>query len=67
VDNVVELLCDCWAEGGRSSGQMLLASGTCRRARVHPRLDGDEDVADLCFEDGSVARGVRFAAFAFAD
>jgi hypothetical protein len=52
---------------GQSLGQVLLRSGTWRRARVRARLIEGEEVADLCFDDGSVARGVPFTAFAFAD
>jgi hypothetical protein len=65
--NVVELLCDCWAEAARSPGQVLLPGGTWLRARVRPRLAQGEEVADLCFDDDTVARCVPFAAFAFAD
>jgi hypothetical protein len=58
------------AENGRME-QVVIAAGTRLQARVKPYVVesdlGPVEVADLFLEDGSVARGVRFAAFSFLD
>jgi len=45
--------------------------GTRQRAQVRPYVvetdDGPAEVADLFFQDGTAARGIRFASFAFID
>ena len=51
--------------------QLVIAAGTHVRARVKPYVVefdlGPVEVADLFLEDGSIARGVRFASFKFLD
>jgi hypothetical protein len=66
---------DWWAEIEPASSQplqqTLIHRGTQMRARIHPRIVDACGVpvesADLCFEDGSTALGVPYAAFTFAD
>ena len=49
----------------------VLQAGTRRRAQVRPHVvetdEGPVEVADLFFEDGTAARAVPFASFAFTD
>ena len=49
----------------------VIKEGTRLRAEIKPYVaeseDGPIEVADLSFEDGSIARAVRFAAFRFLD
>jgi len=51
--------------------QVLIQQGTRLRAQitpyVHESARGPIEVADLFLEDDTTARGVRFAAFRFAD
>jgi hypothetical protein len=51
--------------------RLVITAGTRLRARIAPRVietrQGPVEVADLHLEDGSVARGVRFASFNFLD
>jgi hypothetical protein len=51
--------------------RVVIKEGTRLSAAVKPYVsespDGPVEVADLTLEDGSVARGVRFAAFQFLD
>jgi hypothetical protein len=51
--------------------QVSVAKGTRLRAQIKPYVveapDGPAEVADLFFEDGSTARGVRFAFFSFVE
>jgi len=58
------------ADTGRME-QVVISAGTRVRARVKPYVVefdlGPVEVADLFLEDGSVARGVRFASFRFLD
>jgi hypothetical protein len=58
------------AENGRME-QVVIGAGTRLQARVKPYVVefdlGPVEVADLFLEDGSVARGVRFASFKFLD
>ena len=49
----------------------VITEGTRLHANIRPYVaespDGPIEVADLFFEDGSIARAVRFAAFRFLD
>jgi hypothetical protein len=73
--HVIEFVTDWLVEVERAPGrpleQVLIRRGARRCARVRPRvLEAGKwpvEVADLYFDDGTVARGVPFAAFAFAD
>jgi len=51
--------------------RVVIKEGTRLSATIKPYVsespDGPVEVADLTLEDGSVARGVRFAAFQFLD
>jgi hypothetical protein len=51
--------------------RVVIKEGTRMHARIKPYVaqspDGPVEVADLYFDDGSVARAVRFAAFRFLD
>jgi hypothetical protein len=51
--------------------RLVITAGTRLRARIAPRVietrQGPVEVADLHLEDGSIARGVRFASFNFLD
>jgi hypothetical protein len=51
--------------------QILIKPGTRLRARVRPyvveSMLGPVEAADLFLEDGTLARGVRFASFRFLD
>ena len=51
--------------------QLLIKHGTRLTAGIKPYVvetnRGPVEVADLILEDGSVARGVRFASFRFID
>jgi hypothetical protein len=51
--------------------RLVIAAGTRLRARIKPRVvetaQGPVEVADLYLQDGSLARGVRFASFQFLD
>jgi hypothetical protein len=51
--------------------QVVIKPGTRLRAHVKPHVVesalGPVEVADLFLEDGSVARGVRFASFSFVE
>ena len=51
--------------------QVVIRPGTRLQARIRPFVVesdfGPVEVADLFFEDGSVAHGVRFASFSFLD
>jgi hypothetical protein len=55
----------------RSRQRAVIQSGTRLHANIRPyvveSLNGPVEVADLHFEDGNVARLVRFAAFRFVD
>jgi hypothetical protein len=73
--HVLEFVSNWWADLEQAPGgpleQVLIRKGTRRRARVRPHSLpgqwGPVESADLCFEDGSTALGVHYAAFAFAD
>jgi hypothetical protein len=66
---------DLWLDLERSPKQPLerlfLRANTTRRVQLRPFvLETDEgllEVADLFFEDGTAARAVPFASFAFTD
>jgi len=51
--------------------QVVIKAGTRLRAHVKPHVVesnwGPVEAADLFLDDGSVARGVRFASFSFLD
>ncbi len=51
--------------------QVRVGPGERRRAQVKPYVvetkTGPTEVADLFFEDGTVARAVRFVCFSFVD
>jgi hypothetical protein len=51
--------------------QLVIKPGTRLHAEIKPYVieskSGPVEVADLLLEDGSVARGVRFASFSFID
>lgn len=51
--------------------QTILRRGTCWEVQVKPHVvesdEGPVEVADLYFSDGSVARDVPFACFAFVE
>ena len=51
--------------------RVLIAKGSRVQAQLRPYVveekDGPVEVADLFFEDGTAAQGVRFACFAFVD
>jgi len=51
--------------------KVVIKEGTRLQAEIKPYVaesdDGPVEVADLTFEDGSIARAVRFAAFRFLD
>jgi hypothetical protein len=57
--------------GNRRLEQVVIQPGTRLRALVKPYVVesdmGPVEAADLFLEDGSVARGVRFASFSFLD
>jgi hypothetical protein len=73
--HVVEFVIDWWAElewgNGRPLEQVLLRRGTRRSAVVRPRIlrqgNAPIEAADLFFDDGTIARGVPFAAFTFVE
>jgi hypothetical protein len=66
-----DLSVDLERDGGQPLERVLLTRGARRRARVRPHVvespTGPVEAADLFFSDGSVVRGVPFAAFAFAE
>jgi len=51
--------------------RIAVQPGTRQRAQLRPHVveteDGPAEVADLFFQDGTTARGVRFASFSFVD
>jgi len=51
--------------------RIAVERGTRQRAQLRPHVvetdDGPAEVADLFFQDGTTARGVRFASFSFVD
>jgi hypothetical protein len=51
--------------------QLVIKPGTRLLAEIKPYVieskSGPVEVADLLLDDGSVARGVRFASFSFID
>jgi hypothetical protein len=51
--------------------RVLIARGTRAQAQLKPYVieeaDGPVEVADLFFEDGTVAQRVKFAVFCFID
>lgn len=51
--------------------QLVIRAGTKTRALIKPHVretkEGPVEVADLHFEDGIIARDVRFASFTFVD
>jgi hypothetical protein len=51
--------------------QLLIKAGTQTRALIKPHVretkQGPVEFADLHFEDGTIARDVRFASFTFVD
>jgi len=51
--------------------QLVIKQGTRLNAEIKPYIvetrRGPVEVADLFFEDGSVARAVRYATFSFVD
>jgi hypothetical protein len=57
--------------GRRHLEQLVIKPGTRLHAQIKPYVIeskfGPVEVADLLLEDGSVARGVRFASFSFLD
>ncbi len=73
--HVVQLTADLWLDLERSPShpleRVLLRRGTRRLAQLRPHVveteEGPVEAADLFFEDGTVARGVPFACFTFAD
>jgi hypothetical protein len=71
IEFVEDSKVDLERAGGQHPEQVLLQRGAWHRARIRPRvIQSDKwlvEVADLTFEDGTVARGVPFAAFAFAE
>jgi hypothetical protein len=66
---------DVWLDLERSPKhpleRVLLRRGTGRRVQLRPFVlktaDGPMEMADLYFEDGTVARRVPFALFAFVE
>jgi hypothetical protein len=66
---------DLWLDLERSPRErlerVLLRRGSRRNAQLRPHVvegpTGPVEVADLFFADGTVARDVPFAAFAFAE
>jgi hypothetical protein len=72
--HAVEFAVDLWLDLERSPSQplerVLLRRGSRRRAQLRPHVletwAGPVEVADLFFPDGTAARNVPFAAFAFA-
>ena len=73
--HVIEFVTSWWADLEREPSQpvqrVLLGRGSRRRAESRPRIvegvTGPVEVADLYFEDGSIARGVPFASLRFVD
>lgn len=73
--HIIEFTTDWYAEVEHGPGepvtQVLLRRGTRWRAEARPRIletgPCPIEAADLQFEDGSVARGVRYSAFTFVD
>jgi hypothetical protein len=57
--------------GRRQLEQIVIKQGSRLTAGIKPYVVetslGPVEVADLLLEDGSVVRGVRFAAFSFVD
>ncbi|HZY90809.1 MAG TPA: hypothetical protein VFE78_38650 [Gemmataceae bacterium] len=51
--------------------RVAVEKGTRQRAQLRPYIveteDGPAEVADLFFQDGTTARGIAFASFAFVD
>ena len=51
--------------------RVAVERGARQRAPIRPYVvetdDGPAEVADLFFQDGTTARGVRFASFSFVD
>jgi hypothetical protein len=72
---MIEFVSDWRADLERRSSQRmeqgLFSRGTRCCAEVRPRIteqdSGPMETADLYFDDGTIARRVPFAAFAFAD
>jgi hypothetical protein len=58
-------------DGTGRKQQVVIKPETRLRAHIKPYVVdsdfGPVEVADLFFEDGTVARGVRFASFSFLD
>ena len=51
--------------------RVAVERGARQRAQLRPFVieteDGPVEMADLFFQDGSTARGIRFASFSFVD
>lgn len=66
-----EVVLDLQIAGKDRSDLLLLDKGSRRRTRVRPYVidtdDGPVEMADLAFEDGTAANGVRCECFAFVD
>jgi hypothetical protein len=75
VYHAIEFAADLWLDLERSPRQplerVLFRRGARRRTQLRPYVVegemGPVEAADLFFEDGTAARGVPFASFAFAD
>ena len=73
--HAIEFRCEFLAKverpGHAGLEQVPIEEGTRLQAEIKPYVaesgDGPIEVADLIFEDGSIARAVRFAAFRFLD
>jgi hypothetical protein len=72
--HVIEFVTDRWVDldcAFHPLARVLLRRGHRWRAQVRPQIieaeTGPVEVADLLFEDGTAARRVPFACFAFAD
>jgi hypothetical protein len=73
--HTLEFAFDLWVDLERSPGDRLerlpLRQGERRHAQLRPHVvelpTGPVEAADLFFDDGTAARGVPFACFAFVD
>jgi hypothetical protein len=73
--HALQMVSDRWVDLQRSPRhrleRLLLRRGTRLPAQVRPYVveaaDGPVETADLFFADGTAARGVPFACFAFVD
>ena len=73
--HAIEFAVDCTVDLVRSRKEPLerlkVRRGMRRRAQIRPYVvegdDGPVEVADLFFDDGTTARRIRFAYFAFVN